>query len=129
MEKRRHRRSSGYNGLDLCFFEVTNAPYKNIKDNNVEAVKLDHCDQELLHFYTAILGSLALVISILSNVTIANYYDYGRTIIKLQSRGTVFMMFRLALKFGLRLVLRTDQRRKSRTPAYVYAHFWKNVNV
>ena len=37
----------GYDGLDLRYFEVTNAPYKNIKDNNIEAVKLDYCDQEL----------------------------------------------------------------------------------
>ena len=37
----------GFNGLDLRCFEVTNAPHKNIKDNNVEAVKLDYCDQEL----------------------------------------------------------------------------------
>ena len=39
--------SSGYNSLDLCCFEVVNAPHKNIK-NIIEAVKLDHCDQELL---------------------------------------------------------------------------------
>ena len=42
-----YRRSSGYDGLDLRCFEVTNAPHKNKKDNNIEAVKLDHCDQEL----------------------------------------------------------------------------------
>ena len=28
-------------------FEVTNAPHKNMKDNNIEAAKLDHYDQEL----------------------------------------------------------------------------------
>ena len=33
-------------GLDLCCSEVTNAPHKNLKDNNIEAVKLDYCDQE-----------------------------------------------------------------------------------
>ena len=43
----KYRRSSGYDGLDLRYFEVTNVPHKNIKDNNIEAVKLDHCDQEL----------------------------------------------------------------------------------
>ena len=42
-----YRRSSGYNGFDLRCFEVTNAPHKSIKDNNIEAVKLDFCDQEL----------------------------------------------------------------------------------
>ena len=31
----------------LTLFEVTNATHKNIKDNNIEAVKLDYCDQEL----------------------------------------------------------------------------------
>ena len=42
-----YRRFSGYDGLDLRCFEVTNTPHKNIKDNKIEAVKLDHCDQEL----------------------------------------------------------------------------------
>ena len=42
-----YRQFSGYDGLDLRRFEVTNAPHKNIKDNNIEAVKPDHCDQEL----------------------------------------------------------------------------------
>ena len=42
-----YRRSSGYNGLDLHCFKVTNAMHKNIKDNNIEAIKLDYCDQEL----------------------------------------------------------------------------------
>ena len=42
-----YRRFWGYDGLDLRRFEVTNAPQKNIKDSNIEAVKLDHCDQEL----------------------------------------------------------------------------------
>ena len=42
-----YRRSSGYDGLDLRCFEVTKVPYKNMKDNNIEAVKLDYCDQEL----------------------------------------------------------------------------------
>ena len=42
-----YRRSPDYDGLDLRCFKVTSAPHKNIKDNNVEAVKLDHCDQEL----------------------------------------------------------------------------------
>ena len=30
----------GYDGLDFRYFEVTNALNKNIKDNNIEAVKL-----------------------------------------------------------------------------------------
>ena len=47
--------------------------------------------------------------------TIANYYDYERAIITFQLRGIVFMMFQLTPKFGSHLVLRTDQRRKSRT--------------
>ena len=42
-----YRQSSGYHSLDLRRFEVTNVPHKNIKDNNIEAVKLDYCDQEL----------------------------------------------------------------------------------
>ena len=48
--------------------------------------------------------------------TIANYCDYERTIATFQSRGTVFMTFRATPKFGLHRILRTDQRRKSRTP-------------
>ena len=43
----KYRWSSGYNSLDLRCFEVTNAFHKNIKDNNIEAVKLDYSDQEL----------------------------------------------------------------------------------
>ena len=42
-----YRRFSGYDGLDLCCFEVANAPHKNIIDNNIEAVEPDHCDPEL----------------------------------------------------------------------------------
>ena len=42
-----YRRSSGYDCLDLRCFMVTNTPHKNTKDDNIEAVKLDHCDQEL----------------------------------------------------------------------------------
>ena len=41
-----NRRFSDYDGLGLRCFEVTNAPHKNIKDNNIEAVKLDCCDHE-----------------------------------------------------------------------------------
>ena len=63
-----YRRSSGYDDLDLRYFEVTNAPHKNIKDNDIEAVKLDHCDQELQYFHTAILGLLAFVICIVNDV-------------------------------------------------------------
>ena len=40
-------RSSGYDGLDLRCFEVINTPHKNLEDDNVEAVKLDYCDQQL----------------------------------------------------------------------------------
>ena len=32
----RYRESSGYNGMDLSCFKVTNAPHKNIKDTAVE---------------------------------------------------------------------------------------------
>ena len=39
-----YRRFSGYDGLDLPCFEITNAPHKNRKDNNIEAVKLGYCD-------------------------------------------------------------------------------------
>ena len=42
-----YRRSSDYSGLDLRCFKVTNAPHQIIKDNNIKAVKLDYCDQEL----------------------------------------------------------------------------------
>ena len=42
-----YRRSSDYDGLDLRYFEFTNAAHKNTKDNNIEVVKLDLCDQEL----------------------------------------------------------------------------------
>ena len=42
-----YRRSSGYNGFDLCCFEITKAFHINIKDDNIEAVKVDYCDQEL----------------------------------------------------------------------------------
>ena len=42
-----YRRSSRYDGLDLRCFKVMNAPHKNIKDNYIDAVKLDYCDQEL----------------------------------------------------------------------------------
>ena len=61
-------RTSGYDSLNLHCFEVTNAFHKNIKDNNIEAVKLDHCDQELQYFHTAILGLLAFVICIVNDV-------------------------------------------------------------
>ena len=64
----KYRQSSGYDSLDLRCFEVTNAPRKNIKDNDIQAVKLDHCDQELQYFHTAIFGSLAFVICILNDV-------------------------------------------------------------
>ena len=42
-----------WNGTDgprvttVSTYEVTNALQKNIKDNNIEAVKLEHCDKEL----------------------------------------------------------------------------------
>ena len=52
----KYRRSSDYDNLDLRCFEVTNASHKNTKNNNIEAVKLDYCDQELQYFHTAILG-------------------------------------------------------------------------
>ena len=110
-----YRQSSGYDGLDLRCFEVTNAPHKNIKDNDIDAVKLDHCDQELQYFHTAIFGSLAFVICILNDVNNCELLRYERAITTFQSRGTVFMMFRLTPKFGLHRVLRTDQRRESRT--------------
>ena len=61
-------RSSSHDSLDLRYFEVTNAPHKNSKDNNIEAVKLDHCDQELQYFHTAIASSSAFVICIASDV-------------------------------------------------------------
>ena len=35
LEKNMYRESSGYDGLDLRCFEVTNAPHKNVK-NDVE---------------------------------------------------------------------------------------------
>ena len=35
MSRNRYRESSGYDGLDLGCFEVTNAPHKNVK-NDVE---------------------------------------------------------------------------------------------
>ena len=41
-----------------------------------------------------------------------DYSSYKRH----KTTQTHFMMFRLSLKFGLHLVLRTDQRRNSRTP-------------
>ena len=63
-----YKQSSDYDGLDLRCFEVTNAPHKNMKDNNIEAVKLDYCDQELQYFHTTIFGSLAFVICILNDV-------------------------------------------------------------
>ena len=77
-----YRGSSGYDGLDLHCFEVTNAPYKHIKDNNIEAINLDYCDQELQQFHTTIVGSLAFVICIVSDVNNWNYYDYERTATK-----------------------------------------------
>ena len=43
-------------------------PHKNIKGNNIEAVKLDHCDQELQQFHTAILGSLVFIICIVNDI-------------------------------------------------------------
>ena len=42
-----------YDGLDLYCFEVTKPPHKNMKDNNIEVVKLDHCNQVLQQFHTA----------------------------------------------------------------------------
>ena len=47
-----YSKSSGYDGPELRCFEVTKAIYKNINDNtvqycNIEALKLDHCDQEI----------------------------------------------------------------------------------
>ena len=50
-----YSKSSGYNGPDLRCFEITNALHKNINDNtvqccNIEALKLDHCDQEIQCF-------------------------------------------------------------------------------
>ena len=32
----------------LTRFRRNNPPHKNIKDNNIEAIKLDNCDHELL---------------------------------------------------------------------------------
>ena len=63
-----YRKSSGYNGLDLRCFEVTDAPHKNIKDNNIEAVTLEYCNQELQQLHTTVVGSLAFVICIVSDV-------------------------------------------------------------
>ena len=63
-------RSSGYDSLDLCCFEVTNARHKSIIVNNVGAGKLYYCDQELQWFYTTIVGSLAFVICIVSQMRI-----------------------------------------------------------
>ena len=60
-------------GLDLCCFEVTNATHKNIKDNNIEAVKLDYCDEESQWFQATIVNSLAFVISIVSDVNNCDY--------------------------------------------------------
>ena len=64
---KKYKQSLSYDGLDLCCFKVTNAPHKNIKDN-IKAVKLNHCDQELQYFHTAILGSLAFVNCIVNDV-------------------------------------------------------------
>ena len=100
----------------LMLFRDYERTRKNIKDNNIEAVKLDHCDQELQYFHTAIFGSLAFVICILNDVNNCELLRYERAITTFQSRGTVFMIFRLTPKFGLHRVLRKDQRRKSRTP-------------
>ena len=47
LNRSNYGRSSGYNVLDLRYFDITNAPHKNIKDNNIEPVKLNHCDEEL----------------------------------------------------------------------------------
>ena len=58
-------------------------------------------------------------------VSDVNNCGYERTITKFQSCGTVFMMFRLALKFGLHRVLKTDQRRKSRTPCSTFVLDYK----
>ena len=54
--------------LDSHCFEVTNAPHKNLKKNNIEAIKLDHGNQELQYFHTAILSSLAFVICIVNDL-------------------------------------------------------------
>ena len=117
-----YRQSSGYDGLDLRCFEVTNAPHKNIKDNNIEVVKLDHCDQELQYFHTAIFGSLAFVICILNDVNNCELLRL-RTSNHYVSVAWYSIMFRLTPKFGLHRVLRTDQRCKSRTPCICVSYF------
>ena len=39
-----------------------------IKDNNIRVIKLDHCDQELQYFYTAMLCSLGFVICMVNDI-------------------------------------------------------------
>ena len=56
-------------GLQRSRLTLFRGSYKIIKDNNIEAVKLDHCDQKLQWFYTAaILDIPAFVICIASDV-------------------------------------------------------------
>ena len=76
--------ASGYNGHDLRYRGYERIIPQKYKIINIDAVKLDHCDQDLQQFYTAILGSVAFVICIISDITIANYYDYERTFTKFQ---------------------------------------------
>ena len=48
-----YSKSSGYDGPEFRCFKVTNALHKNINDIqycNIEALKLDHCDQEIQCF-------------------------------------------------------------------------------
>ena len=94
-----YRRSAGYDGLDLRCFEVTNAPHKNKKDDNVAAVKLDFVIRITVSFIQLLWAYWPLVICIVSDAN-----NYERTITKFQSRGTAFMKFQLAQKFGLHRV-------------------------
>ena len=123
----KYRRSSGYDGLDLRCFEVTNAPHQNIKDNNIEAAKLDHCDQELQYFHTAILGSLAFVNCVENDVT-------NCELLRLRTNNHYVLVAWYSIydvpttpKFGLHRVLRTDQHRKSRTPVLVFVLFSQSL--
>ena len=76
---------------------------------NIEALKLDHWDQEIQCF--GLIGFRHLH---------RKWREELRTITCIwYVWSNLCIMFRLTLKFGLHRVSRTDQRRKSRTPCTV----------
>ena len=108
----------GYDGLDLRCFEITNEPHKNIKDNNFEAVKLDHCDQELAvvsYSYFGLIGLRHLLVNDVNNCKLLRLRTNNHNV--LVAWYSIYVVS--TLKFELHRVLRTDQRRKSKTPCSV----------